>query len=238
MTIEQMRFVELPGTTKLLAFDVNKQDEDPSNLDPVFDYGGISELLRSRSSARTCARTNALAEGAYTRMRYALSVGHLALGKRFRVAKLARCLAASTAPAAHALFQLADAAHANGRFGGGIRVPMPMEFDELLKRRLPLESLRFSVARPLHLTSGWTGFKDLRKMRAFRAAVLELGQPILLAMHVGRIWDCIGPIIAFMTAAIGRLHCIATPQEYLHLRCVSSAVDSPGTAVATVWRSL
>lgn len=242
MTIERWRFVELPGTAKLLAFDANKQDEDSSKLDPVFYYEGVSELLRSTSSARTCARTNTLAEGAYTRMRHALSVGHLASGKRFRVTALARCLATGIAPAAHALFQLlqADPAHANERSGGGIRVPMPMEFGELLKGRVPLESLRFSVAKPLHLTSGWTVFKGLRKMGAFRAAVLELGQPILRAMHVGRIWDCIGPIIALMTAAIGRLRCIATPQEYLHLLwtplCVSSAVDSPDTAVATLWR--
>lgn len=243
MTIERRRFVELPGTTKLLAFDANKQDEDPSNLDPVFNYEGVSELLRSTSSARTYAKSNTLAEGAYTRMRYGLSVGHLALGKRFRLATLARCLATGTAPAARALFKLlqADAAPANERSGGGIQAPMPMEFGELLKGRLPLESLRFSIARPLHLTSGWTGFKGLRKMWAFRAAVLELSQPILLAMHIGRIWDCIGPIITLMTAAIGRLRCIATPQGYLHLLwtplCISSAVDSPDTAVATVWRS-
>lgn len=215
MTIERRRFVELPGTTKLLAFDADKQDDDSSNLDPAFIFESVSELLRSTSSARSYAKANTLAEGAYTRMRHALGVGHLALGKRFRVATLARCLATGTAPAAHALFQLlqADAAHANERSGGGIRAPMPMEFGKLLKRRLPLESLRFSVATPLHLTSGWTGFKGLRKMWAFRAAVLELGQPILLAAHVGQIWDCIGPIIALMTAAIGRLRCIASYPE-------------------------
>jgi hypothetical protein len=50
-------------------------------------------------------------------------------------------------------------------------------------------------------------------MWAFRAAVLELGQPIPLAMHVGRIWDCIGPIVALMTAAIGRLRCVASYPE-------------------------
>lgn len=217
MTIERRRFVELPGTTKLLAFDADKQDEDSSNLDPVSNFEGVSELLRSTSSARSYAKTNTLAEGAYTRLRYALSVGYLALGKRFRAATLARCLATCTARAVHALFQLlqADAAHANERSGGGI--------GELLKGRLPLESLRFSVATPLRLTSGWTGFEGLRKMWAFQAAVLELGQPILLAMHVGRIWDCTGPIIALMTAAIGRLRRMASVPERMigTIRCCS-----------------
>lgn len=210
MTIERRRFVELPGTTKLLAFGADKQDEDSSNLDPVFNFEGVSELLRSTSSARTYPRTNILAERAYTGMSNALSVGHLALGKRFRVPNT------GTTPAGHARFRLvqADAAHANGRSGVVVRVPMRMEFGE---------NLRFSVAAPLHLTSGWTGFEGLRQMWAFRAAILELGQWILLAMHVGRIWHRIGPIVALMTAAIGRRRRIASVPERMigTIRCCS-----------------
>lgn len=189
MSIEGRKFVELPGTTKLLAFHADQQNEGSSNLDPAFIIEGVSELLRSTSSARTYARTNALAERTYTGMRYALSVGHLALGKHFRVPKLARCLGTGTTPA-------------NGRSGVVARTPMPMEFGELLKGRLLFEGLRFSVAALLHLASGWTGFKGLRQMWAFPVAIFELGQWFLLAMHVGRIWDCIGPIVAVMTAAI------------------------------------
>lgn len=216
MTIERRRVIDLSGTTNLLAVHADKQDEGSSNLDPAFNFEGVSELLRSTSSARTCARRNTLADRAYTRMRYALSVGHLVLGKRFRVATVARCLGTGTMPAGHARFQLvqANATHANRRSGVVVRVPMPMEFGELRNARLPLEGLRVSVATPLNLMSGWTGSKCLREMWAFRAAILELGQPILLAMYFGRIRDCIGPIIALMTAAaIRRLRGIASVSE-------------------------
>lgn len=213
MAIERRRVINLSGTTKLLAFHADKKDEGSSNLDPAFNFEGVSELFRSTSSARTCARRNTLADRAHTRMRYALSAGHLVLGKRFRVATVARCLGTGTTPAGHARFQLvqANAAHANRQSGVVVRVPMPMEFGELLKGRLPLEGLRVSVATPLNLMSSWTGSRCLQKMWAFRADILELGQPILLAMYVGRIWDCIGPIIALMTAAVtGRLRGITS----------------------------
>lgn len=254
MSIEGRKFVELLDTTKSLSFHADQQDDGSSNLDLAFIFEGAPELLRSTSSARTYPRTNTLAERAYTEMRYALNVGHLALGKRLRVPKLARCLGTGTTPTGHALFQLvqADAAQANGRSGVVVRMPMPMEFGELLKGRLPLEGLRFSVAAPLHHTSGWTGFKGLRQMWAFRAAILELGQWILLAMHVGRIWDRIGPIVALMpwnrtpgasnwddVWPLGNR--LRQRQEYLRVLrapvCVSSAVGSPDAAVATVWRS-
>lgn len=210
--------MKLHGT--LLAFHADKQDGHSSTLGPAFDFEGISELLRSTSSARTYAGANALAEHAYTRMRYALSVGHLALGKHFRVATLAQCLGIGTVSAGHARFQLvqADATHANGRSGVVVLVPMPIEFGELLDGRLPLERLRFSVATPLHLTSGWIGSKGLREMWAFRASIIELGQPILFAIKVGRIWDRTRPIIGLMTAAIGRPRCIAIfPDELSRL---------------------
>lgn len=213
MAIERGRFVDLPGTTKWLV-DADKQDEGSSNLDPAFDLDGLSALLRSASSARTSANPNTPAERAYTRMSYALNVGHLVLGKRFRVARLARCVGTGTTPAAHVLFQLvqADAARANERSGVVVWVSMLVE-GKRLKERLPLQGLRFSVATPLNLMSGWTGSKGPRKMWAFRAAILELGQSILLAVDVGRICDRIGPTIAPMTAAIGKLRCITSFPE-------------------------
>lgn len=212
MAIERRRFVELPGTTKLLAFDADKQDEGSSTLDPAFKFEGISELLRPMSSARTYARTNTLAERTYTRLRYAVSVGHLALGIRFRVTTLARRLGTGITPKGHALFQLvpADAAHANRRSGVIVRVTMPVELGELPKGRLALD-FPFSVATPLHLMSNWTGFKGPPEMWAFRDAILELDQQSLLAL--GRIRSCVGPIIALMAADIGRLRCIASPPE-------------------------
>lgn len=216
MAIEQRRF-ELPGTTKLLAFHADKQDEGSSNFDPAFNFDGFSELLRSASSVRACARTNTLAERGYTRMRYALSVSYLGIGRRFSVATLVRCLGTSTTPAGHELFQFgqADAADANGRSGVVVRVPMPVKFGEPLKGRLPLEGLRFSVATPLDVMSGWTGSKSLREMWTFRAAIIELDQPISQTMHVNRIWDCIGPIIGLLAAATRRLRCIGSFPEQI-----------------------
>lgn len=215
MATERGRFVELPGKTKWASFHADQPDESSSNLDPAFTFEGVSEFLRSTFSVRTFARTNTLAERAYTRMRYALGVGHLALRKYFRLATLARCFDAGAMPAGYAHFQLiqVDAAHANVRSRVVVRVPTPMEFGERLKRRLPLEGSRFSLASPLDLTSDRAGSKGLRKVWAFRAAILELGQPSLLAMHVVRISDCIGPIIALIIAAIGRLRCIPSFPE-------------------------
>lgn len=224
MSIERWKFVEPPGPTKWASFHADKQDKSSSN-DPSFNFENVSESLSPTSLARTFPRTNSLAEPTYTGLRYALRPSHLAFGKRLRFATLARSLGTGIMPAGHALFHLlpADAAHANGRSGVVVRMP-PIEFGELLKGRLPLERLRFSVAAPLHLMSGWTGFKGrLRQMWAFRAAILELGQWNLLAMHVGRTWDCIGPIVAFVTAAIGGLRRIASVPERMirTTRCCS-----------------
>lgn len=215
MAIERRRFVELPGTIKLLAFDADKQGEGSSNLDPAFNCKGVSELLMSTSSARTCASSSTLSERAYARTRYALSVGYLVPGKRFGVATLARCLRLGIAPASHAHLQLvpAEAALASWRSGVVVLVLMSVELDKLLKGRPPLERLRFSIASPLLLMPARIGFKSLPEMWTFRAAILELGQPVLLAMHVDRIWGCIRPIITLMTAAISRPFYIASFPE-------------------------
>lgn len=226
MAIERRRFVELPGTINLLAFGADKQGEGSSNLDPAFNCEGVSELLSSTSSARTCASSSTLSERAYARPRYALSVGHLVLGKRFGVATLARCLGLGIAPASHAHLQLVPAEAALASWRSGVVVPllMPVELDKLLKGLLPLERLRFSIASPLLLMPAWIGFKSLPEMWTFRAAILELGQPVLLAMHVDRIWGCIGPIIALMTAAMSRpLYIVSFPERIIGApRCRSS----------------
>lgn len=206
----------LPGTTKLLAFHADQRDEDSSNLDPVFNFEDAFELLRSTSSARTYARTNTLAERAYTRLRYALGVVHLALGRRFRAATLGQRIGLNIMPAGLAL-----AALTNRRSGVVLRVPMPVELSEPLKGRLPCEGLGLLVATPLHLMSRRSRFKGLPEMWAFRVAFLELGERSRLAVHVGRIWSCIGPIYALTTVAIRNLRCIASLPERMvgTIRC-------------------
>lgn len=216
MTIARRKFVELPSTPKLLALHPDQKNEGSSNRDPAFNFEVVSELLRSRSSARAYARTHALAERAYTRPRY--GVGHLALGRRFRVATLARRLGTGITAAGHTLFQLvpANAAHANRRSGVVVGVPMPVELGELLKGRVSLEGIRLSVASSIHLMSGRSEFERLPEVPAFRAAILECGQRSLLGLHIGRTWSWIGPVIGLMPpAAIGRLGCIASLLEQI-----------------------
>lgn len=215
MSIERRKFVELPGTIKWGSFHADKQDKSSSNLDPSFNFEDVSKSSRPTSSARTFPKTNTLAEPTYTRLRYALRLGHLAFGRHFSLATLARSVGAGIMPAGHALFQLlpADAAHANWRSGVVLRLPMPVEPGEPLNGRLPLEGFGFSVGTPLHLMSGQSGFKGLPEMWALRVALFERGRPCRLAVHVGRIWSCIGQINAFLIVAVGKLRCIASVLE-------------------------
>lgn len=228
MSIERGTFEELPGTTKWLAFHADKQDKSSSNLDPAFNFEGVFEFVRPASWARTFAKTNSLAEPAYTRLRYALRLDHIAIGKRFRLATLARSLGTGIMPAGHALSQLlpADAAYANRRSGVVLRLPMPVEPREPWKGGSRSRGL--SIGTPLDLMSRRSGFKDLPDMWALRVALLERGQPCRLAVHVGRIWSCSGQINALMIVAIGKLRCIASLLERI------STVGWPNTAIATV----
>lgn len=214
MSIERRKFVELPGTTKWAAFRADKQDKISSNLHSSFNFEDVSESLRPTSLARTFPKTNTLAEPTYTRLRYALRLGHLAFGKRLRLATLARSLGTGIMPAGHALLQLLPvAAHANRRSGVVLRLPMPVEPGEPLKGGLPLEGFGLSIGTPLHLMSRQSGFTGLPKMWALRVALLERDQPCRLAMHVGRIWSCSGQINALLIVARGKLRCIASRLE-------------------------
>lgn len=213
MSIERRKFVELPGIAKWASFHADKQDKSSSNLDPSFNFEDVSESLRPTSLARTFPKTNTLAEPTYTR-RYALRLGHLAFGKRLRVATLARSLGTGIMPGGHALFQLLPAAaHSNRRSGVVLRLPMPVEPGKPLNGRLPLKGFGFSIGKPLHLMSGQSGFKCLPEMWALRIVLLDRGRPCRLAVHVGRIWYCIGQINAFLIVAVGELRCIASLLE-------------------------
>lgn len=206
--------MELRGTTMLRSLPADKQNEGLPTLDPALTCEGISGSLRPTSSARVFARMSILAEQNYTRLRYTIIVGQLAPGKRFKLAKMVQRIGTNITPVRHALWQFApaNAAHANRRSRMVVRVPKPTEFGELLKGRLALD-LPFSIATPLHLMSDFSGFKRLPEVWAFRLAILELGQPSLLGMHVGRIWSCFGPITTLRAAAIDRLRCITSFRE-------------------------
>lgn len=203
--------MELPDTTKLRSPSADSHDGGSPTLNPWFSCKGIFGPLRPTSSTRTHASTNILAKFTYTQLRHVPIVGQRAPGKRSKLATLARRIGTNITPPRHALSQLvpANAANANRRSVLVVRLPRPAELGERPKGRLALV-LPFSVATTLHLMSDCRGFKGLPEVRAFRAAILELGPRSLRNLHVGRIWSCIGPIIALVAATIGRLHCIAS----------------------------
>lgn len=111
--------MELPGTTNLLAFHAVKQEGESPSLDPALNFEDISELLKPPSRARTYFRMNSLAERTYPRLMYALSVGQLAVARRFRVATLTRCICTAMTSAPYTLSQLVpdDAAYATRQSG-------------------------------------------------------------------------------------------------------------------------
>lgn len=192
--------------TKWRAIHAHKQDGNSSTRDPAFGCEGISRLLRSTSWTRAYASTNIHTGFTCSRLRYTLSVGQPALAKHCIVSTFTRRIRAAITPAPYTLSP-EDATH-----GMLVRGQKPPELGEFLKRLLAL-SVQFSIATPLHFMLDSSGFKGLAKVWAFRVAILELGQRSLLGPHVGRIWSCIGPIIALIAPAIDRLRCTASLQE-------------------------
>lgn len=197
----------LRDTTKLRSLSADKQDE--RLLDPAFSCEGISGPSGPTSSARAYASTDIVAEFNYVQLRCALILGLNASAKRLRPAKLVRRIGANITPVRHALSQLvpADAVQAGLRSEMVIRLLKPTKLGQLFKGRLALE-LPLSIVIPRHLISDCAGFKGFPEVSAFLGAMLELSWPSRLGMHVGRIWSCIGPIIALMTVAINRLRCL------------------------------
>lgn len=198
--------MKLLGTTKLRSLHAGRQGEDSPIFDPAFNCEGISGSLRPTSSVHAYARMNILPERNCTRLRYAVVVDQLASGKLFKLAKVAQRNGTNIAPARHAFSQLvpANAVNANRRSGRALQVPRPAAFAERLKGRVA-RGLPFSIAPALHLMFDCCGLKGLLEVRAFRVAILELGQVSLWGMHVGRTWSCIGPIVALMAVAINKL---------------------------------
>lgn len=215
MAIERRKFVELPSTTKLLAFSCGSAGRGLVKLRSSVQFRGrlrivevnvIGAYLRSNEYfCRARLHPNEVrTECRSPRTRKAFQSGdsgamawrwYYAGGPCVFPACSSRCGARK-----RAIRSGRTDADADGIRRTPERAPPARRF-AVLGRNAP------------NLMSGSTGFKSRSEMWPFRAAMIELAQPSLLAMHVGRIWDCIGQIIALMTATIGRLRCIATGPE-------------------------
>ncbi|MER8824007.1 GntR family transcriptional regulator [Mesorhizobium sp. M0991] len=207
-------------------------DESGPTLEPLFDFEHMPSSLSPTSSTRPYAKLNVLTERTYARLKCALILGQLAPGERFTVRMLAQRFGTSITPVRNALSQLAaaEALHQNRR--SGIIVPLlnQPELDEMLKLRLALEGLAFSIATPRYRTSDWREFKALHAdicnasqrdypvvfaaaVWALRLAILKLDQASLLAMDVSRIWCRVGPTFTQMAADMNRRRCITRHLE-------------------------
>lgn len=213
--------MELRGTTKLRSLQADNQDESALPLNPAFNFRGVFKSLKPTSWARADPSKKCLAEWNYTRLRYALTIGRLAPGERFRLAKVARRTGTNITPARHARWQFAtcNAAHANRRSGIVVRMLRPTEFGKVQKGRLALEGWPLSISVSLHPVSDCGGFKILPVVWVFRLDIPKLPQWDFPALHVCRICSCIGPIIPAMAAAIGRLRCITRFLEEAIVDC-------------------
>lgn len=218
--------MELRGTTKLRSLHADKKGVGSPPLDPTLNCEGISRSLRPTSAARAYARMKFLKERNYTR--YGAIVDQLDSGRCFRLTKVVRRIGTNTAPARHAFLQFVpgNAVNANQRSRRAVRVPKPAELGERLKERDAL-GVPFSVATPLHLTFGWSGVKGHPEVWGFCVAFLEYSQPSVLGMQVGRIWSCIGPIIALMAAAIDRLRYITSFREEIIATVACRKIKKP-----------
>lgn len=114
-------------------------------------------------------------------------VGQRALGKRFKLATLARSIGTNITPTRRTGWQQVRAVATDANRRSGLWGLRPTEFGELLKGSLALEARPLSILTPLPLKFDCGG--------------------------VGRICACIGRIIALVAVAVYRLHRITSFRE-------------------------